>query len=83
MDGEKAARLQLTPKADDVRAQISKIELWINEVSWLPVQQKFYETGSGDYFTIHYTNVVYNVPLADARFKARWPSGVTRVKPQG
>jgi outer membrane lipoprotein-sorting protein len=82
IDGEKAARLELQPKAEDVRAQISKIELWISEVKWLPVQQKFYETGSGDYFIIHYTNLIYNVPIADARFKAHWPSGVTHIKPQ-
>jgi outer membrane lipoprotein-sorting protein len=83
MDGGKVARLELTPKATDVRGQISKIHLWISETNWMPVQQQFYETGSGDYFIIHYTNMVYNVPVSDARFKAHWPSGVTKVKPQG
>lgn len=82
LDGEKAARLELTPKADDVRAQISKIELWISETNWLPVKQQFFETGSGDYFIIHYTNMALNIPVPDSRFKAHWPSGVTRVKPQ-
>ena len=38
-------------------AQISKIELWIDEGTWLPAQQQFFETGSGDYFIIRYTNV--------------------------
>jgi outer membrane lipoprotein-sorting protein len=83
MDGGKVARLELTPKAADVRGQISKIALWISETNWMPVQQQFYETGSGDYFIIHYTNMVYNVPVSDARFKAHWPNGVTKVKPQG
>jgi outer membrane lipoprotein-sorting protein len=80
---QKVVRLQLTPKADEVRKEISRIELWLDEATWLPAQQKFYETGSGDYFIIRYTNVTRNVPIADARFRPNWPSGVTRVKPQG
>jgi outer membrane lipoprotein-sorting protein len=83
IDGAKTARLELTPKAEDVRGQVSKIELWISQNNWLPVQQQFYETGSGDYFIVHYSNVVYNVPIAGSRFQAHWPSGVTHVKPQG
>ena len=83
IDGGKVVKLELTPKAADVRGQISKIELWVSEINWLPVQQQFYETGSGDYFIIHYTNLVYNVPFSDSRFKAHWPNGVTKVKPQG
>lgn len=82
LDGEKSARLELTPKDADVHAQISKIELWINETTWLPVKQQFFETGSGDYFIIHYTNLARNVSLPDSRFKAHWPSGVTHIKPQ-
>ncbi len=80
---QKVARLELTPKSGDVRKQISKIELWLDETTWLPAQQKFYETGTEDYFIIRYTNVARNVSLPDSRFKPRWPSGVTRVKPQG
>jgi outer membrane lipoprotein-sorting protein len=81
--GQKVARLELTPKSDDVRKQISKIELWLDETTWLPAQQKFYETGTEDYFIIRYTNVARNVSLPDSRFKPHWPAGVTRVKPQG
>ena len=65
------------------RSQISKIHLWIDESTWLPAQQKFFETGSGDYFIIRYTNVVRNVKLGDSRFKPHWPKDVTKVKPQG
>jgi len=83
LDGHKVVLLELTPKSDDVRQQISKIELWIDESTWLPLQQKFYESGSGDYFIIHYRNLVRNIKIADSEFKARWPRGVTRVKPQG
>jgi outer membrane lipoprotein-sorting protein len=81
LGNEKVVHLELTPRSDDVRAQISKIELWIDEATWLPAQQQFYETGSGDYFVIRYTNVVRNVHLADSRFKPHWPEGVNKVKP--
>jgi outer membrane lipoprotein-sorting protein len=82
LNGQKVVRLELTSRSDDVRRQISKIDLWLNEANWLPAQQQFYETGSGDYSIIQYLNVARNVPIADARFRAAWPKGVTRVKPQ-
>ncbi len=79
---QKVVRLELVPKAPDVRNEISKIDLWIDEATWLPAQQQFFETGSGDYFIIRYTNVSRNARLADSRFKPHWPNGVTKVKPQ-
>jgi outer membrane lipoprotein-sorting protein len=83
LDNRKVVLLELTPKSDEVRNQLSKIQLWIDESTWLPAQQKFYETGSGDYFIIRYKNMVRNVRIADSRFKPHWPHGTTRVKPQG
>jgi outer membrane lipoprotein-sorting protein len=83
LDGKKVVLLELLPKSDDVKAQLSKIQLWIDVSTWLPAQQKFYETGSGDYFIIQYKNIVRNVRIADQEFKAHWPHGTARVKPQG
>jgi outer membrane lipoprotein carrier protein len=80
LDGRKTLMLELTPKSADMLAQISKIQIWLDEATWLPDQQKFFETGSGDYFTVHYTNVVRNVRIPDARFRPQWPKGVTKVK---
>lgn len=83
MDKKKAILLELTPKSQDVRNQFSKIQLWIDESTWLAVQQKFFETGSGDYFTVHYTNIVRNVHLPDSEFKPHWPRGTSKFKVQG
>lgn len=83
LDKQKTVVLELTPKSDEVRKQISKIHLWIDEATWLPAQQKFFETGSGDYFVIRYTNVARNVKISDGRFKAHWPKHVSKIKPQG
>jgi outer membrane lipoprotein-sorting protein len=83
LDNRKVVLLELLPKSDDVRNQLSKIQLWIDESTWLPAQQKFFETGSGDYFIIQYKNIARNVRIADSEFKPHWPHGTTRVKPQG
>jgi outer membrane lipoprotein-sorting protein len=81
LDNHQVVKLELTPKSEDVRNQIAKVHIWIDESTWLAVQQQFFETGGGDYFIIHYTNVVRNPNLGDDRFKPRWPKGVTHVKP--
>jgi outer membrane lipoprotein-sorting protein len=83
LDGKKVLLLELTPKTDQVRSQISKIEMWIDESSWLPLQQKFYEAGSGDYFIFHYGDIKKNVKIEDSRFKPDWPKNATKIKPRG
>jgi len=83
LDTRKVVLLELTPKSDKVRDQISKIQIWLDESDWLPVQQKFFETGTKDYFIIHYTSIVRNAKIHDTRFKPHWPKGTTKVKPQG
>ncbi len=82
-DGKRVVELELTPKSESARNQISKIQLWIDESSWLTVEQKFFETGSDDYFTVKYTNIVRNPNVSDNEFKPHWPKGVDKVKPQG
>jgi outer membrane lipoprotein-sorting protein len=62
LDDKKTVELELTPKSSEVRNQISKIQIWFDESSWLPVQQQFYETGSGDYFTVRYSKMVRKGP---------------------
>jgi len=83
LDDRKTVRLELTPKSDDVRNQISKIEIWLDEASWLAVQQQFYEAGSGDYSIVRYTKMVRNPPISESAFKPHWPKGTQHVKPQG
>lgn len=83
LDGHKVLRLELLPKTDEVRKQLSKIQLWLDESSWLPVQQQFFETGSGDYFIIRYRNINRNVHIPDNDFKPHWPHGTTKIQPQG
>src|SRR5579863_9812922 len=39
LDDRKVLLLELLPKTDEVRKQLSKIQLWLDESTWLPVQQ--------------------------------------------
>jgi outer membrane lipoprotein-sorting protein len=82
LDNKKTVQIELIPKSDQMRKQIAKIQMWIDEASWLPIQQKFFESGSGDYLIFHYTNVKKNLKIGDNQFKQDWPKGVTRTKPR-
>jgi outer membrane lipoprotein-sorting protein len=83
VDDRKTLELELTPKSQGVRNQIAKIEIWLDESTWIPVQQQFYEAGSGDYSIVHYSKVVRNPTISDSEFKPRWPKGTEKVRPQG
>ena len=83
LDGRPTLVLELQPKSPDIRKQITKIQMWIDQSSWLPTQQKFFEAGSGDYFIFRYTNMMKNLKINDSRFKQNWPNDVTRVKQRG
>lgn len=83
LDGHKTAVLELTPKSEEQKKQISKVVIWVDESSWLPVQQKFLEAGTGDYVLSHYTKVMKNLKLGDGKFKPDWPKGTKIEKPRG
>jgi outer membrane lipoprotein-sorting protein len=80
LEGEMTAQLELTPLKSSVAAQITKIQLWVSEDAWMPVQQKFFEP-SGDYLLAHYKNVVKNGPIQNSDFELGAPSNATHVRP--
>jgi outer membrane lipoprotein-sorting protein len=83
LDDKKTIELELTPKSNEVRNQISKIHIWFDESSWLPVQQQFNETGSGDYFTVRYSKMIRNPSIGESEFKPHWPKNTEKARPQG
>jgi outer membrane lipoprotein-sorting protein len=83
LDGRKTVLIELTPKSEKTREQITKIQMWVDTGSWMPIQQKFFEANSGDYFIIHYTGMMKNLKIDDSRFKPDWPKNATKVKPRG
>ncbi len=83
LDGRKTAVLELIPNSEDVRKEIPKIHMWVDEGNWLPVQQKFFEGSSGDYFLSRYRNLMKNLKIQDSQFKPDWPKGTKVEKPRG
>jgi len=83
LDGHKTVVIELTPKSNKMREQITKIQMWVDTSSWMAIQQKFFEANSGDYFIIHYTGVMKNLKIEDSRFKQDWPKNAAKVKPRG
>ena len=81
MGGDMAVVLELTPQEKSVAAQLSKIQLWISEESWLPIQQKFFEPG-GDYLLTRYTSVRVNRLIPSSSFRIKAPSDAQRVQMQ-
>jgi len=79
IDGDATAVLELSPRAKSVASQLVKIQLWVSEDSWLPVQQKFFESG-GDYLIARYSSMKVNRPLPNSTFELRPASGAKRVK---
>jgi len=82
VDERKTVQIELVPKEEKLRNQIDRIQLWVDTNSWLAIQQKFFETGSGDYIVINYRNIVTNTKLPENDFRPKWPKDVTVVKPQ-
>jgi outer membrane lipoprotein-sorting protein len=75
IDGRKTAVIELTPHSEEQRKQITKVVMWIDESSWLPVQEKFLEATPGDYATSRFTKAMKNLKLGDGKFKPDWPKG--------
>ena len=77
--GDLTALLELTPRDSGVANQISKIQLWISEESWLPTQQKFFEP-SGDYLLTRFSSVKFNIKISSSTFRIDAPDDAKRVK---
>ncbi len=79
LDGDTTVLLELSPRKENVATQLVKIEIWISEESWLPTQQKFYES-DGDYILARYTGVRVNRDLPGSKFELNAAEGAKHVK---
>lgn len=62
VQSQDSVHLQLTPRAQDVLRQLSRVDLWISLKTNCPVQQKFY-LPSGDYRFATFSDVKVNPRL--------------------
>jgi outer membrane lipoprotein-sorting protein len=79
LEGDTTALLELLPRKENIATQLAKIQIWVSEESWLPVQQKFFES-DGDYFIADYTGVKVNRALPGSAFDLNPAPGAKHVK---
>jgi len=72
--------LELTPKRDNVRAIVSKIEIAFDQASWLPARQVITHTSGTQTLTVTYTGTARNLNLNPELFRAKWPRGTDKVR---
>jgi len=79
--GVPATRIEMTPKSDELKKLITKIELWIPEGQDTPVQEKVTEP-SKNYELITYSDIKVNPNLPDSSFELKLPAKVKKIHPQ-
>ena len=76
--GQRTTRLELVPTSPEVLQHLKKLELWVNDETGYPAQQKFYLPG-GDYSLVTYSNLKSGSP-PDSALKLKLPKGVKRER---
>ena len=83
VEGVDTAKLDLVPKAANVRNNIDHIILWIDPVRGISVQQKFFFGTSGDYRLAKYSGIKMNEKISDSVFKLKTTGKTKIVSTQG
>ena len=81
INGADTTRIELTPRSDEMKKLITKIELWIPEGQSNPVRAKFSEP-SKNYELVDYSDIKVNPALPDSAFAFKVPPNVKRIRPQ-
>ena len=79
LGGDTTAVLELTPTKQSIAAQLTKIEMWVSEDSWMPAQEQFFQPG-GDYMIARYTNIKVNLKFPGSTFELPPSAGAKIVK---
>src|SRR5215470_15508389 len=80
INNEKATRIELVPKSQDLLAHLKRVDLWISDASGVPLQQKLFSSGN-DYDVATYSNTKINPNIPDAALKLNLPKGVKHENP--
>jgi outer membrane lipoprotein-sorting protein len=81
INGADATRVELTPRSDEMKKLITKIELWIPEGQSNPVRAKFSEP-SKNYELVDYSDIKVNPALPESAFAWKLPGNVKKIYPQ-
>jgi outer membrane lipoprotein-sorting protein len=68
VNGRKTSLLELKPKSSN--AMFAKIQLWVDQTTWLPGQIRLFET-TGDYLTMQFEGMKINPGLKEQVFKIK------------
>ncbi len=79
--GQKATRVDLTPKDPKALERVKLVQLWIPQNAGHPVQQKVLQPG-GDYYLATYSDIRLNTNLSAAALNLNLPKDVKVVRPQ-
>ena len=82
VDSVATAKLQLIPKSEKMRSNITKIFLWIDLSRGISVQQKFMQT-QGDYRLAKYSTVRVNGKIGNDVFQLKTTGKTQFVSPRG
>jgi outer membrane lipoprotein-sorting protein len=78
---QRTHKLELTPKSDQWKDKLRKLELWIADSGTYPAQQKFTQP-SGDYYLFTYSGVKLNPRLTEDALRLKLPKDVKRERVQ-
>jgi outer membrane lipoprotein-sorting protein len=81
INGADTTRIELTPRSDEMKKLITKIELWIPDGQSNPVRAKFSEP-SKNYELVDYSDIKVNPPLPDSAFAFKVPGNAKKIHPQ-
>ncbi len=76
------AKLDLVPKAANVRNNVDHIVLWIDSALGISVQQQFFFGSSGDYRLAKYSDIKVNERISDSVFKLKTTGKTKIISPQ-
>ena len=83
VDGQDTAKLELVPKAANVRNNVDHIFLWIDPARGISLQQQFFFGLSGDYRLAKYSDIKINEKIPDSVFKLKTTGKTKVISPQG
>lgn len=79
INGVKTAKLELVPKAPNVKNMFNQIVIWVDPGRGISLKQQFFEP-SGDYRIANYSNIKLNTKVPDDVFKLHTSGSVKTVK---
>lgn len=83
LGGADTAKLDLVPKAANLRNNVAHIILWIDPALGISVQQQFFFGNSGDYRLARYSGIQVNQKIPDGVFKLKTTGKTKFISPQG